>query len=392
MASSDTVGALDGVRVLDFASVGPGARASRMLSDYGADVVKMGPTPKHGGVQIVPPYYAYSGHRLMQRALLDLKADEGREAFLALARDADVVLESFRPGVVDRLGIGYEAVREVNPRIVYCSTSGFGQTGPQRDWAGHDVNYLAVSGYLDCTGRRADGSPPLPGATVADIAAGGMHAVMAIMAALLRRDRTGEGEFLDVSIADGAFGLMSLYVDEFLATGTEPGPGHYILTGRYACYDVYTCGDGGHLSVGAIEPQFWRNLCTELGLEDYADAQMDDERQGEIRAAMATVFATKSRDEWAAQLGPADCCVAAVKTVAEAIDDPQYIARGMVVDAEHETEGRFRQTGAVWAGTTRPDGAYAVREGSTTDTADLLVAAGYPPERVEELAASGVIA
>jgi alpha-methylacyl-CoA racemase len=206
--------ALEGVRVLDFASVGPGARASRMLSDYGADVIKLGPTPKDGGVQIVPPYYAYSGHRLMRRALLDLKADEGREAFLALARHADVVLESFRPGVVDRLGVGYDAVRAVNERIIYCSTSGFGQTGPRSGQAGHDVNYLAVSGYLHCSGRRSDGSPPLPGATVADIAAGGMHAVMSIMAALLRREKTGTGEALDVSIADGAFGLMSLYVDE----------------------------------------------------------------------------------------------------------------------------------------------------------------------------------
>ena len=262
-----TLGALEDVRVLDFASVGPGARASRILSDYGAEVIKLGPVASKQSTQIVPPHYAYSGHRLMKRALLDLKSVEGREAFLALAEGADVVLESFRPGVGDRLGIGYEAVRNVNYKIVYCSTSGFGQSGPRSSWAGHDINYLALSGYLDCTGRREDGSPALPGATVADIAAGGMHAVMAIMAALLRRTKTHVGEYLDVSIADGAFGLMSLYADEYLATGTEPGPGHYILTGRYACYDIYTCGDGRHLSIGAIEPQFWRNLCTQLGLE-----------------------------------------------------------------------------------------------------------------------------
>lgn len=387
-----TTPALEGIRVLDFASVGPGARASRILSDYGAEVVKLGPTPKHGGVQIVPPYYAYSGHRLMKRALLDLKADEGREAFLDLARDADVVLESFRPGVVDRLGIGYDAVKAVNDGIVYCSTSGFGQSGPQSTWAGHDVNYLAMSGYLDCTGRRADGSPPLPGATIADIAAGGMHAVMAIMAALLRRHSTGTGELLDVSIADGAFGLMSLYVDEYLATGTEPGPGHYILTGKYACYDIYTCGDGRHLSVGAIEPAFWRNLCRELDLEQYIDAQMDDDRQDEVRAAIAAVLATKGRDAWTEQLGPADCCVAPVNTVAEATQDAQFAARGMVVDADHATEGHFRQTGAVWAGTTRPDAAYAVREGSVTDTAELLAAAGYDTDTIARLTDTGVIA
>lgn len=387
-----TTPALDGIRVLDFASVGPGARASRMLSDYGAEVIKLGPTPKDGGKQIVPPYYAYSGHRLMRRGLIDLKADAGREAYLALAHDADVVLESFRPGVVDRLGIGYEATRAVNERIVYCSTSGFGQTGPQSGWAGHDVNYLAVSGYLDCTGRRADGSPPLPGATVADIAAGGMHAVMSIMAALLRRQRTGTGELLDVSIADGAFGLMSLYVDEYLATGTEPGPGHYILTGKYACYDVYTCADGRHLSVGAIEPAFWRNLCRELDLEQYNDAQMTDALQDELRAAFAAVFATKTRDQWSELLGPADCCVAPVNTVAEAIDDQQYAARSMVVEADHASQGVFRQTGPVWAGTTKPDGRYEVREGTTTDTAELLAEAGYDQASIDDLLTNGVIA
>ena len=215
---------------------------------------------------------------------------------------------------------------------------------------------------------------------------------MAIMAALLRRERTGVGEFLDVSIADGAFGLMSLYVDEYLATGTEPGPGHYILTGRYACYEIYTCADGRHLSVGAIEPAFWRNLCRELELEHYADAQMDDALQDEIRAAFTAVFATRTRDDWAARLGPADCCVAPVNTVAEAVDDPQYAARGMVVEAEHATEGVFRQTGPVWAGTTGPDGPYPVRDGAVTDTADLLAEAGYDRATIDELLENGVIA
>ncbi|MXW74415.1 MAG: CoA transferase [Acidimicrobiaceae bacterium] len=387
-----TVGALGGVRVLDFASVGPGARASRILSDYGAEVIKLGPVPADRTIQITPPHYAYSGHRLMKRALLDLKSDDGRDAFLALAEGADVVLESFRPGVVDRLGIGYGAVKNVNDRIIYCSTSGFGQSGPRSHWAGHDINYLALSGYLDCTGRRADGSPPLPGATVADIAAGGMHAAMAIMAALLRRAQTNFGEYLDVSIADGAFGLMSLYVDEYLATGTEPSPGHYILTGRFACYDVYTCGDGRHLSIGAIEPQFWRNLCTELGLEKYADSQTDDDVQDEVRMAISKVLATKTRDQWAAQLGPADCCVTAVNTVAEAVEDEQYIARGLVVEADHVTEGRFRQTGPVWSGTTQVDGAYPVRDSSLTDTAELLATAGYADTLISELVTKGAIA
>ncbi len=387
-----SVPALDGVRVLDFASVGPAARASRMLADYGATVVKIGPTPKDGGVQIVPPFYAYSGHRGMQRALIDLKATEGREAFLRMATSADVIIESFRPGVVDRLGVGFGNVKAVNPRIVYCSTSGYGQTGPYRDWAAHDVNYLALGGFLDCTGRRPDGSPPLPGATVADIAAGGMQATLAIMAALLRRGKTGEGEHLDVSIADGVMAMMSLFVDEYLATGTEPGPGHYILTGRYACYDVYRCRDDRYLSVGAIEPQFWRNLCLALDLEQYAGHQMDDDRQDEIRSAFADRFSTRDRDAWAAELGPADCCVAPVLTVAEAVVDPHYAARGVIADAVHETEGAFRQAAPIWAGTTRPHGPYAVRDATVTDTDELLRDAGYEPAAIAGLRKAGVIA
>jgi alpha-methylacyl-CoA racemase len=378
--------------VLDLGSVGPAARASRILADYGASVTKVGAVPRAGGVQIIPPYYAYSGNRGMTRALFDLKSDAGRDAFLALAEVSDVIIESFRPGVVDRLGIGYAALAARNPRIVLCSTSGFGQTGPRSNWAGHDVNYLGVSGFLDCTGRRGDGRPALPGATVADIAAGGMQAAMAIMAALLRRERTGEGEHLDVSIADGALAMMSLYVDEYLATGVEPGPGHYILTGRYACYEVYECADGGFVAVGAIEPRFWRNLCGLLGLERYADAQTDDEAQDEIRAAMADVFATKPRDEWVGVLGPADTCVSAVSTVAEASVDEQYAARGAIADAVDATAGAFRQTAPIWAGTVPPNGPYEIRDGATTDTVSLLAAAGLESGVIEELLEEGVIA
>lgn len=378
--------------MLDLASVGPGARASRTLADYGAEVIKVGAVPRAGGVQIVPPYYAYSGNRGVGRALFDLKAEAGREAFLRLAETADVIIESFRPGVVDRLGIGFDAVRARNAGIVYCSTSGFGQSGPRSTWAGHDINYLGVAGFLDCTGRQSDGRPALPGATVADIAAGGMQAAMSIMAALLRRANTGEGELLDVSIADGSFALMSLYVDEYLATGVEPGPGHYILTGRYACYDVYTCADGKFVAVGAIEPQFWRNLVGLLGLEQYADAQMDDDAQDEIRAAMAAVFATRTRDEWVVELGPANTCVTEVNTVAEAVVDEQYTARGVVADAVHVTEGPFRQSAPILAGTVDPDGPYEIREGTATDTAELLAAVGIDAAEIEQLLATGVIA
>jgi alpha-methylacyl-CoA racemase len=383
---------LDGITVLDLSTVGPAARAGRWLADYGASVVKVGAPAKAGAVQIEPVFYAYSAHRSMRRIRLDLKADEGREAFLRLAAEADVVIESFRPGVVDRLGIGYAAVREVNPAIVYCSTSGYGQDGPRSQWAGHDLNYLAIGGYLSCSGRGADGGPALPGATIADSAGGGMQAVMSILAALVERQSTGEGRHLDVAAADGVLALMSLYVEQHLATGDQPGPRHDLLTGKFACYDLYQAGDGGWLSVAAIEPHFWRNLCSTLGHDEFADAQLDDARQDEIRSAFRARFKEKSRDQWAAELGPADTCVAPVLTIAEAAADEQFAARGAIVDATHPTEGAFRQVGPVLAGQPRQGEAVDVPDWSVTSTDEVLAAVGYSNAELAALRDDEVIA
>jgi alpha-methylacyl-CoA racemase len=387
-----SAGPLAGTIVLDLASVGPAARCTRLLADYGADVVKVGPVPAAGATQIEPPFFAYSGHRGMRRVLVDLKAEGGRQAFLALAARADVVVESFRPGVVDRLGIGYEAVRAVNPAVVYCSTSGYGQSGPQAGWAGHDIDYLAVGGFLATSGPRGDGGPPIPGATVADAAAGGMHAALAITAALAGRGSTGEGAYLDVSVADGVLWLMSLAVDEHLATGSEPGPGHDILTGRYACYDTYQAADGRWLAVGAIEHKFFANLCRALGCDRWIDRQMDDEVQDEIRAAFRAAFATRDRDDWVAELAGADTCVAPVLAVAEVDGDEQFAHRGAVVEAVHPTRGPFRQVGPVLAGMGRPTVPVHLPDPSVTDTDVLLKEAGVDPATVDEWRAKGAIA
>ncbi len=378
--------------VLDFSTVGPAARCARILADYGARVVKVGAPPRKAGVQIEPHWWAYSGHRGMQRVRLDLKADDGREALLRMAEGADVVLESFRPGVVDRLGIGYEAVRARNPRIVYCATSGYGQDGPASQWAGHDLNYLALGGYLACSGRREDGGPALPGATIADAAAGGMQAVIAILAALVRRGTTGEGAYLDVSVAEGVLSLMSLAIDEHLATGVEPGPGHGTLTGRYAFYDVYAARDGRWLSVAAIEPRFWQNLCKALGLAQWADHQTDDAVQDEIRADLRRVFAERDRDDWVAALAAADTCVAPVYEVSEVSGDAHLNAREAFGEARSPSEGSVRQVGAVLAGMARTTAPVPVRAPAETDTDVLLAAAGYAGAEIARLREAGVVA
>lgn len=383
---------LAGIRVLDLSSVGPASRASRWLADYGAELIKVGPVPADGGVQITPPFHAYSAGRGLRRVLIDLKAPAGRDTFLRLADGADVIIESFRPGVVDRLGIGPSTVAARNPGLVYCSTTGFGQTGPRAQWAGHDLNYLAVSGFLDSTSPRADGTPPVPGATVADSAAGGMQAVMAILAALVRRSSTGEGAHLDVSVADGALALMALSADEHLATGAVVTAGSSLLTGRYACYDTYATADERALTVAAIEPKFWANLCRLLGLDKWAAHQLDDDVQDAVRADLRAVFVTKTRDEWVDLLAPADTCVAPVLSVDEVVADEQYTARGAFVEVTHPEHGRFRQVAPVLAGMPRVDEPVEAGDATATDTDDLLAAAGLSAGEIAALRGDGVVA
>lgn len=382
---------LAGILVLDLSSVGPASRASRILADYGADVVKVGPTSAKGGVHIQPPFYSYGAGRGMKRLRVDLKKPDGVAAFLRLAAKADVVIESFRPGVVVRMGIGYEAVAKRNPRVVYCSTSGYGQTGARAAWAGHDLNYLAVSGYLHCSGRREDGGPALPGATVADSAAGGMQAAIAILAALFRRGEKDPGEYLDVSVADGALQLMSLHIDRHLATGDEPGPGGDILTGRYACYGIYECRDGKWISVAAIERVFFANLCRALGCAQWIDKQMDDASQAAIRDAFRQMFLTRDRDEWVADLAGNDTCVAPVATIAEVAADAAFSERSAFAPAEDKKHGPFRHVGPVLAGPNRDLPVHHVTDPNVTDSADVLAAAGFTPAEIDELRASGAI-
>jgi alpha-methylacyl-CoA racemase len=385
-------GPLAGVVVLDLSSVGPAARCTRLLADYGATVVKVGPVPGRGPAPVTPPFFAYSAHRGMRRVLLDVRDTGGRDAFLALAARADVVVESFRPGVVERLGIGYDAVRNVKRDIIYCSTSGYGQDGPHARWAGHDLNYLAVGGYLATTGPRADGGPPVPGATIADAAGGGMHAALAVCAALAGRSTTGEGTFLDVSVADGVLWLMSLAVDEHLATGSAPGPGHDVLTGRFACYDTYRAADGKWLAVAAIEAKFFANLCRALDCGQWVDRQYDDDVQDDVRKDFAAAFARRGRDDWVAELAGADTCVAPVQAVAEIGADPQYAWRGVVVEAKHAGRGACRQIGPVLAGMEPVAEPVCVPDDESTDTDELLGEAGIPPDRIAELRARQVIA
>jgi alpha-methylacyl-CoA racemase len=392
MVDAAAAGPLAGVTVLDLSTVGPAARCTHLLAGYGASVVKVGPVPAAGAEPIVPPFFSYSGHRGMRRALFDLKDAQGKEAFLALAAVSDVVVESFRPGVMDRLGLGYDAVVERNPGIVYCSTSGYGQDGPHSQWAGHDIDYLAVGGYLGMSGPGEDGAPPLPGATIADAAAGGMHAALAITAALAGRGSSGRGAYLDVSVADGVLWLMSLAIDEQLALGRDVRPGHDVLSGRYACYSVYRTKDSKSVAVGAIERKFFANLCEAVGCGELAALQYDDEAQPRLRSALAEAFAGRTRDEWVGVLAGADTCVAPVLEVGEVVADPQFSARRVVGAASHPEHGELRQLAPLLAGMPRPEGVVALPDPRQSDTEHLLKEAGVDGETVAGWVAQGVVA
>lgn len=370
---------LDHISVLNLASVGPAARAAQWLGDFGARVIQIGSVAT--GRQIEPEFHAYAARRGVQRINLDLKQASGRDVLYRLSRRADVLLESFRPGVVTKLGVDYQTLSEINPRLIYCSTSGYGQAGPYSRWAGHDINYLALGGFLDCTGRTADGAPALPGATVADSAGGGMQACMSIMAALVQRERSGKGRYLDVAVIDGVLSMMSLYVDKYLATGQEVSAGSDLLTGRYAWYGIYMTRDERFISVGAIEPRFYANLCRLLELEEFADDQYRDERQNSLRAALAKRFREKDRDEWTACLAPLDTCVAPVLSVSEVTNDPHLQARRSFCEAQHAVHGRFAQLSPLWAGMTRPGHLNLEPQ----DSAALLQDVGYSGVEIEQL-------
>lgn len=382
---------LNGYTVLDLASVGPAARASRILADFGMQIIKVAPVAAKGAKQVEPVFHAYGAGRGTRRIRVDLKSDAGRDTLLRLAEHVDVVIESYRPGVASRLGVGYAEMAARNPKLVYCSTSGYGQDGPCAQWVGHDINYLAMSGFLACSGRDAGGVPALPGATLADGAGGGMHAAQSILAALLRRERSGEGAYLDVAITDGVLNLMSLYLDQYLATGEETRPGSGVLTGKYAWYGVYGTRDGKHLAVGAIEAHFFRNLCRLLDLEAFADSQYDDASQDAMRAAFTERFRTRSRDEWVTVLAGADTCVAPVLSIAEVGTHTQFRSRNAFMTADHPTHGAFEQLAPVLAGCERRQPVHHVAPAGSTDTDAVLAGAGFPAAQIAELRAAGCI-
>ena len=330
---------LAGVRVLDLTRLLPGAMATLHLADMGADVVKIEDTEAGDYSRSMGRVRdgMSDSFRLLNRnkraMRLDLKRARGRDAFLRLARRADVVVESFRPGVVARLGVGYDAVSSLNPRIVYCSISGYGQDGPYAQRAGHDINYIGYAGIGDQIGTRE--SPVVPNFQIADLLGGALVPAMGILAALLDARSSGRGRYVDASMTDATLAHAVFPLLGLLEQGKAPARGTGMLDGGLPCYNVYRTKDGHFLAVGALERKFWTNLCDTLGTPELKDKHLVYGADAEpVKARLAAVFATRTRKDWTEALAGADCCVSPVLTIDQALSDEQLRARTMIVDGD----------------------------------------------------------
>jgi len=342
-------GPLASLKVLDFSTLLPGPFATLMLADMGAEVLRVESPTRPDMVRLLPPsedgVSAVHGYlnRSKRCLALDLKKDEARQVVHELVKDYDIVVEQFRPGVMDKLGVGYETLKAINPGLIYCSITGYGQDGPYRDRAGHDLNYLALAGMTSYNGRRDSGPAPMA-FQVADIAGGSCHAVMGILAAVVHRQQTGEGQHLDIAMTDAAFALHGLAAPPALVAGQDPALEGTTLNGG-GFYDCYRTRDGRYLSVAGLEPQFFSQFCEAIGRPELTaqGLSQDPETVAGLKAAIAEVLAGQDYDHWCALFADLDCCVEPVLSFSEAAAHPQLRARNMVVDVPRHDGGHQRQ-------------------------------------------------
>jgi alpha-methylacyl-CoA racemase len=384
---------LEGIRVLDLTRQAPGPYCTMLLGDLGADVIIVEEAPGAGRRMEMGMSERAQAHWALNRNKrsvgLNLKEPRAQEAFLRMAEKADVVLEGFRPGVVKRLGVDYETVSGRNPRIIYCSLSGYGQTGPYAGLVGHDINYISIGGALGLIGTP--GAPPaIPMNIIADFAGGGLYAAFSILAAVIARGQTGRGQNVDIAMSDGVTSLLAFPASQYFAAGLVPKPGVEMLNGGAPYYSVYETADGKWLSIGCIEPWFWSELCKALGCEDFIPQQMNREKHPETFEYLRKRFKEKTRDEWFEELRRRDICVGPVYSLDEVFEDPHVQARGMVTEVQHPEFGAVKQVGVGPKFSETPGAVRTTAPKRGEHTSDLLGEAGYSDEDIEEMKTAGV--
>jgi crotonobetainyl-CoA:carnitine CoA-transferase CaiB-like acyl-CoA transferase len=388
-------GPLSGIRILDLTQLYPGPLATMMLADMGADVVRLEHPNRPDNIHYLPPFIgkesaAYLTLNRSKRSLaLDTGNEEGRKVFFDLVKTADVVMEQFRPGVLEKIGIGYEQAAPFNPRIIYVSITGFGQDGPYRKKAGHDINYLALGGLLSQVKKGKE--MVLPGFQTADVVGGGYMGIIACLGALWHREKTGKGQKVDVSMTDGIMPMLTLQLAQYWGSG-ESGEIMNPFDGSFPFYGVFECADGKHVSLGALEQKFWTGFCQMAGKPEWLPLQFatgDEKRR--VREEIARFFKSKPREEWLKLAEVHDICLSSIHEMEDLEKDPQLQARQMIVEMEHENGLKLKGVGIpIKFSDSKPDQpepAPAVGQ----DSIEILKEAGYSEERIKELLEKGIV-
>ncbi len=398
--------ALDGIKILDMSGLAPGALCTMLLGDLGADVIKVestipsplaggGPSPKGEEKREDAAYFALNRNK--RSIALNLKSEAGRQIFYRLAQHADVVVEGYRPGVVKNLGVDYDVISKLNPGIVYCSLSGYGQDGPYRSFPGHDINYISFGGALGLIGSR-EGPPVVPLNLVGDFAGASLYGAIGILAALMVRNKTGKGQYVDIAYIDGVISLMGFFAVDYFRSGIVPKRGESAINGAYPFYGVYETKDGGYISIGCVEPHFWENLCRFLGKEDYIPYNVGhsilepkDKKWEEISSDLKQVFLTKTRDEWFDLMIQKDIPVGKVYGLDEVFSDPQVLHRQMLIEVEHPALGKFKQAGIAPKLSQTPGKVRTLSPLLGEHSQEILRELGYSQREIENWRQEGVI-
>lgn len=390
-------GPLQGIRILDLTRLYPGPLGTMMLADMGADVIKIEDMNSPDYMRYYPPYIESESagfiavNRSKRSMALNFKTKEGIDVFFSLLKTADIVIEQFRPGVLDELGIGYEAAKILKQDIIYVSLTGYGQNGPYAMDAGHDINYIGYAGILSATGSPKTG-PILPGPQIGDVAGGAYMSMIACLTALWTREKTGQGQRVDVAMLDAVLPLMTLQMAHYQATKTTVSPGELPLSGGLACYGVYPCADDKYIALGLLEVKFWKNFCEMAGHAEWMEKQMAmGEEADQLRKELAAFFRTKNRDEWMIAAKNIDVCLTPVLDISEVETDPQIQARQMIYEQAHPVCGKVRGIGVPLKFSATPPQPAWPSPALGEDTQSILEEIGYSQAEIEALQKAGIV-